>query len=341
MRGRAGGQLRRVLSVFRAADHRRSVWTGRDGRTHFKGSGPRWQDPERVRFYLGASAAAVALYGAFCYKNSQVVPYSGRSHVVMTSPRTDAYLGDRAAVQIVAQARQRGALLPPHHKLSMLVQRVGEALTRVVEEGARKGEGGGFQEHLASVQWRFYVIDEPVANAFATAGGSVVIYTGLINLMQNVDDLAAVMAHELAHIVARHSGERMTRSLMSMPAQIFISLGAGLPPGFGSVFLELPQSRQNEMEADSIGLQIMSKACFDPAAMGRVFAALDIAAKKSMGGTPPKLLSTHPPSKDRVKAAAEQAPSSLPLTQNARCFDFRRRLGLTPIGDVTGALPGW
>lgn len=120
---------------------------------------------------------------------------------------------------------------------------------------------------MKGLKWEFVVVDQPDANAFVVPGGKVVVFTGLERML-NDEELAAVMAHEVSHVVARHQAERMTQTGVYQMLRIFMYLmfGLSIPYEVFSVGFFLPHSRQAETEADLIGLRLMAHACFDPRA---------------------------------------------------------------------------
>ncbi|KAJ3411897.1 hypothetical protein HDV05_001532 [Chytridiales sp. JEL 0842] len=121
---------------------------------------------------------------------------------------------------------------------------------------------------LNDVNWEVHVIDYPQRNAFVLPGGKVFVFTGILPIVKNEDGLAAVIGHEVAHQVARHSAEKLSWVKVIVLAQIFMSFF--FDPGFlfNRLFMELgvmlPFSRASETEADYIGLTLMAGACYDP-----------------------------------------------------------------------------
>jgi predicted Zn-dependent protease len=160
--------------------------------------------------------------------------------------------------------------------------------------------------------WTFHVVQDPAINAFAIPGGHVYINTGLIANADNAAELAGVMAHEIAHVLARHSTEQISRQyglsaiagavLGQNPgalAQIAAQIAAG---GAMARF-----SREAEREADEIGIQAMAAAGFNPLGMATMFEEL---MEQSKGGTPGRVeqfFSTHPLTAERVRDARNRA----------------------------------
>lgn len=164
--------------------------------------------------------------------------------------------------------------------------------------------------------WEVRVFNDPTANAFALPGGKVGVNTGMFDVAKNQDQLAAVLGHEIAHVVFRHSNERASTSTLadtglsvvnayvganataSSSKLIMSALGLGAQVG-----VLLPFSRKHESEADTYGQQLMAKAGFDPAAAVTLWRNMDQASK---GQRPPQWLSTHPDPTNRIARLAEQ-----------------------------------
>lgn len=217
---------------------RRTLWTDPRGYEHFDGRGP---VASRARLHW-VGAAAVAAGGAYYSSSLETVPYTGRRHAIMfVSQASERAAGQQVWEQTLREAGAEGRLLPPHHPLTRLVARVGGR----VAGAACSGEGGGFQKHMANVDWEFAVVDDPQVNAFVAPGGKVVVYTGLLQIMRSEDELAAVLAHEAAHVLARHTAERLSQasvmSLLSVASNWL--LGIPLPPNLLVLAFFLPHSR--------------------------------------------------------------------------------------------------
>jgi predicted Zn-dependent protease len=166
------------------------------------------------------------------------------------------------------------------------------------------------------------VLSTKEVNAYCMPGGKIMVYTGLIEQLKATDaELAAVIGHEIAHALREHSREAVSRAYAQ---QIGLSV-LGAATGMGSaaaqmvgtltnVTFSLPRSRQQESEADHIGLELMARAGFDPAAAITLWQKME--ATKS--GAPPQWLSTHPASSTRISELAALQPRVEPLYQAAR-----------------------
>ncbi|NDV90213.1 M48 family metalloprotease [Alteromonas sp. 345S023] len=161
-----------------------------------------------------------------------------------------------------------------------------------------------------SGQWEIVVFDDEQVNAFALPGGKIGVYTGLLNVAENQHQLAAVIGHEVGHVIAEHGNERMSQSTIinvgtqavgqvlsanevTQSAPIMAAIGLGVQVG-----VQLPFSRTHESEADLIGLQLMAESGFDPRQSVNLWQNMDAA---SSGDRPLELLSTHPAPQTRIE----------------------------------------
>src|ERR1700723_1264209 len=172
----------------------------------------------------------------------------------------------------------------------------------------------------AQVPFTIKGIDSDVVNAFALPGGFFYVNSGLILHADEESELAGVMAHEIAHVCARHGTKQATKSqiaqLAMIPAMIFIPYtlaGYALMQGMQFIipmaFLQF--TRVDEREADYLGLEYMYKAGYDPNAFVAFFEKVS-ADEKKQPGTIPKIFSTHPPTPDRIEASQKEIGTILP-----------------------------
>jgi len=175
-------------------------------------------------------------------------------------------------------------------------------------------------------EWEVVVFEDNQVNAFALPGGKIGVYTGLLNVADNAHQLAAVMGHEVGHVIADHGNERMssgtvmnvgmqvTNKLLntnqiSHSKEIMSAIGLGLQVG-----VQLPFSRTHESEADVIGLDLMAKAGFKPEESVSLWQNM---AKASSGQRPMELLSTHPAPQTRISHLQQNMPRARSLYQAA------------------------
>jgi predicted Zn-dependent protease len=162
-------------------------------------------------------------------------------------------------------------------------------------------------------EFTFQVVKSPEVNAFALPGGFVTVNSGLLESAETGDEVAAVLSHEIHHVTRRHGTRRMLRELGSsiVLSSIFGGTHVAVPASVVHDFASNAYSRDEESEADRLGLALMIKAGIDPRGMSRFFERL---ARSSL--TPPAILSTHPDPGDRAelsKKAAENVKITTPL----------------------------
>ena len=175
--------------------------------------------------------------------------------------------------------------------------------------------------------WEYAVFVDKEPNAFALPGGKVGVYTGIFTVAKNQDQLAAVVAHEIGHVVSRHHEERITRQMQTQTGLGVISALLGARYGEGAAqttnqlggmaaqgLFVLPNSRTQESEADVVGQQLMAQAGFDPRAAAGLWQNM-VAAN---GSRPPQWLSTHPDPQSRLKEMSNRAAGLMPVYQQAR-----------------------
>lgn len=185
----------------------------------------------------------------------------------------------------------------------------------------------------APSEWEVVLFEAPQVNAFALPGRKIGVYTGLLPVASNQDMLAAVVGHEIGHVIAKHSNERLStqqaasqgmaivQAVMSSGEQTQekqLLMGAlGLGAQYGVI---LPYGRAQESESDIIGLDLMAKAGFDPAQAITLWQNMSAANGKQ----PPQFLSTHPSNDSRIADIRKHLPKSQQLLAEARAA------GLTP-----------
>ena len=172
-----------------------------------------------------------------------------------------------------------------------------------------------------SIKWDVVVFESEQVNAFALPGGHIGVYTGLLNVAENEDQLATVIGHEVAHVLANHSNEQVSRAQMTgLGMQLAdAALGAGgvsnkdlymAALGLGTqVGFILPYGREQESEADIMGVELMARAGFDPSQSMRLWQNM----AKQGGSQGPELLSTHPSHSHRIDDLSQMQAQVMPL----------------------------
>ncbi len=272
----------------------------------------------RARTVLPA-IAALTLLTAACAVN----PATGERQLMLMSEAKEIQLGRQYDQQVVAQM---GLYDDPAWQ--SYIQQLGSRLAARSER--------------PNLPWTFRVVDDPVVNAFALPGGFIYITRGILAHFKSEAQLAAVIGHEIGHVTARHSASQASRAQL---AQLGLVVGAVLEPeladyagmagaGIGLLFLRF--GRDDERQADDLGLRYMRRGGFDTREMPGVFTMLDLVSQASGGGSTPEWLSTHPNPENRrgrIEAAISQLPpDSLGTVVNSDSY-LRRLDGLVFAAD--------
>ena len=245
-------------------------------------------------FRLAAALAAGALLAlaTACATN----PATGRREFSLVTPAQESAIG---AAGYPAAVAEYGVYDDP--AVAAYVDSVGQRLARVSE--------------LPNIAWKFTVLDDPVVNAFAMPGGYIFITRGILAHLESEAQLAGVLGHEIGHVTARHSAKQITQQQLA-------GLGLGLAGAFSDAFrrygavanqalglLMLKYSRDDESQADALGVRYATAAGYDPREMPATYAMLKRVGE-SGGQSLPAFLSTHPDPGDREQrttALAAQA----------------------------------
>jgi len=244
---------------------------------------------------------ALALLPLLILSACATAPYTQRSQLILISSSEENRLGVQAFQQVLAKEK-----VTRDPVLQGVVDRIG---WRVATAANRP-----------DFQWQFVVIDnEKTANAFALPGGKVAVYTGIFPVAKTEGGLAAVMAHEVAHVLARHGGERLSQGLLAQMGAVAVQVGmAGSDPGVvqgvmaayglgANVGVLLPYSRLQESEADRIGLIVMAQAGYDPREAVHLWERM----AQQDRNRPPEFFSTHPSAGSRIQDLQRSMPNAL------------------------------
>lgn len=219
----------------------------------------------KIKYFL--MAAVVALMTA-CGTASKV-PLTGRTHRLSVSDAQLLSLSNQEYTKFMASAKRS-----TDAKNTAMVQRVGRNLANAVETYLRNN---GYANEVKNFQWEFNLVQDKQANAFCMPGGKIVVYEGLLPYTQNEASLSIVLGHEIAHAVAKHSAEQLTKQMNQQMGTNILGtvLNSAVGSGVGDVaaqvaggyfsFRNLKYSRDNESEADYMGLIFAAMAGYDPA----------------------------------------------------------------------------
>jgi beta-barrel assembly-enhancing protease len=244
---------------------------------------------------LVIAIAALATY----FGNTSLNPVTGEKQRVALKPEEEIALGLKSAPEMAA--RMGG--VSKNSEARALVQRLGATLVR--ESFAAK----------SPYRFSFHVLaDGKTINAFALPGGPVFITEGLLRLLRSEGELAAVLGHEIGHVIARHSSEHLAQQqlLQGLIGAAVVGTGDYTTAQIGQVvgsLINMRYGRDDELEADALGIRIMAETGYDPRAMIGVMETL---AKASSGSRQPEFFSTHPRPENRQTRIREEIARRFP-----------------------------
>jgi predicted Zn-dependent protease len=233
------------------------------------------------------------------------VPHTGRRQFNVVSDKQMNQLALKAFQEVIEKEPESS-----DKRLKAIVKRVADRVSKAAETIDHPG-----------FDWDVRLIDKDVPNAFCLPGGKIVVFTGILPYARNEAGLAAIIAHEVAHAVARHGGERLSQQLalrgavtaggeilkekdgkLSQKAKMLLgALGLGATVG-----VILPYSRTHEFESDQIGQIYMARAGYDPTEATKLWTRMSKIKKPPI----PVWLSTHPADDDRVRKLNENLPDA-------------------------------
>jgi Zn-dependent protease with chaperone function len=214
--------------------------------------------------------------------------------------------------ELLQEARAKGALAPESHPQ---LQRLRRISTRLIADAPR------WNDRARQWRWEVNLIGSNSINAFCMPGGKIALFTGILDKLKLTDDeVAMVIGHEMAHALREHARERIAKSqgtgaLLSLGAQLFGLGGLGdMAANIGTQLLTLKFSRDDEIEADLVGLEMGARTGFAPRASVSLW---DKMSRASNSAGAPGFLSTHPTGPDRMRRLEENIPRVQGLYQQA------------------------
>ncbi len=274
--------------------------------------------------------ATLAAFSWGCSSN----PTTGRSQMTLLSKEREIALGEGAKAELASE--YGGAVADA--QLQAYVARIGHALAAVTESDN------------PSLPWEFTLLDSDVINAFALPGGKVFMSRGLAARMTNEAQLAAVLGHEVGHVTARHSNERISHAMLVQGLVVGAAVGAAqsdekwlqsavpVVVGFGGQGYLLKFNRDQELEADALGVRYMVRNGYNPLGARQVQEILQAAAGE--GSRPPEFFSTHPYPERRIEqinrllrgeyAYTQDRPDQYQLHEDRFQREFKSRLASLP-----------
>ena len=263
---------------------------------------------KKIKFFVMTMMATLMLSSC---GTTQKVPLTGRSHRISVSDEQVLSLSNQEYTKYMASAKKS-----TNAANTAMVQRVGQRLASAVETYLKNN---GYASDVKNYAWEFNLVQDNSANAFCMPGGKIVVYEGLLPYTQNETSLAIVLGHEIAHAVAKHSAEQLTKQQNQQIGTNILGnvLNQTVGNGVGNVasavagqyfsFRNLKYSRDNETEADYMGLIFAAMAGYDPQQ------AIPFWQRMSQGTSSNKsdIFSDHPSDEKRIAALQKEMPEAL------------------------------
>ena len=238
----------------------------------------------------------------FFLKSCETVPVSERKQLILLP---DSYINKQSAKaysQFLSKANVISKGDPQNQELQTIAKNIKNAINQYFIFENK-------EDPTKKINWEINLVKEDQVNAWAMPGGKITFYTGILEVAKNEDGIAAIMAHEMAHVIGRHGNERMSQALLLDVATSVAQTATGttLQGGSKTAYnllrtygIFLPYGRKQETESDYLGLVFMTIAGYDPNETIKLWERMAANAKEK-GGTPPEFMSTHPSSENRVE----------------------------------------
>jgi predicted Zn-dependent protease len=248
----------------------------------------------RVPFFTRSrSRGLVWLFAGIAASGCATNPATGANQLMLVSEDQEIAMGRQADTAVIATIG-----LYPDAAWQSYIQQFGARIAATTER--------------PNLPWTFRVVDDPAVNAFALPGGFVYVTRGLLSHLTNEAELASVVGHEIGHVTARHTAAEMSKQELiglglaagSMVSSQVAKYAGTANQALGILYLKF--SRDDESQADQLGLRYMRRANFDPRQMPEVFRMLDRLDAAGGGGRLPTWLETHPSPANRVAAITTQ-----------------------------------
>jgi len=249
----------------------------------------------KAKLIIAAVIAVIALISY--YSKTQVNPITGEKQRVSLTPQEEIVLGMRSAPEMMNQ--MGGEVRDP--KINAYVDAIGNKIVSGTEAGK------------SDYKFDFHVLaDSKTVNAFALPGGQIFITLGLLNMLENEDQLAGILGHEIGHVIGRHSAEQMAKQELTQglvnAADIALTdpgspNAASMITRYVAGMINMKYGREDELESDKFAVKYMHETGYEPEQMIEVMHILDKAAG---GQAPPEFLSTHPNPGNRIEHIREE-----------------------------------
>ncbi len=241
------------------------------------------------------------------------VPLTGRSRLSLVD---DSQLQQQAAIgyqQLLSDPATK--VVSTNSANTQMVKRVGAKIAAAVTQYMNQN---GFGEQIQSYKWEFNLIESKEINAWCMPGGKVAIYTGILPVTKDEAGLATVMGHEIAHAIAQHSAERASQMTLAQAGGAAVGVASNNSKyaayinqayGIGGQLVILNYGRNQELEADKMGLSFMAMAGYNPSTAVGFWQRM--AQAGSGAAKPPLFLSTHPSDDQRIARIQRDLPEAM------------------------------
>ena len=263
----------------------------------------------KVRFMLMALVAAIVMSCG----TTRTVPITGRKQNILVSDEQVLSLSNKEYTDYMKSAK-----LSTNSANTAMVKRVGQRLATAVEKYLSEH---GMQAETKEYSWEFNLVQDQSVNAFCMPGGKIVVYEGLLPVTKDEASLAIVLGHEIAHAVAKHSAEQMSKQIKNQYGTEILGQvlnAAGVSSGTtqlaqiiaqkGLQFRSLKYSRDNESEADRMGLIFAAMAGYDPNVAVSFWQRM---AQMTGNSNQSDVFSDHPSDAKRIAAIKQELPEAL------------------------------
>ena len=279
--------------------------------------------------HLAMTAVAVILLSA-C-GTTQTIPLTGRKHTLRVTDQQVLSLSSQEYTKYMSTAKKS-----TNSANTAMVQRVGKKLATAVENYLRNN---GYASEINNFSWEFSLVKDNNVNAFCMPGGKIVVYEGLLPYTKNETGLAIVLGHEIAHAVAKHSAEQITKQMNQQTGTQILGtvLNQAVGDGVGDLastvagqyfsFRNLKYSRDNEYEADYMGLVFAAMAGYNPQE------AIPFWQRMSSGGSQNDFFSDHPSDNKRIAALQQHMPKALQYYKSAGTSNTAKKAKSFRIGN--------
>ena len=234
----------------------------------------------------------------------------GRAIRSLASAEKMEQVGEQQYSRLTQQASAKGALLPASHPQAARLRKIFQDLVPAATK---------FNERARDWRWEVNVFNSPTINAFCMPGGKIAFFTGILQKLQLTDDeVAMIMGHEIAHALREHSRARAAKSTLTnigtLAVAVLVGGNAGEIARMGGGLLGLKFSRNDETEADLIGMELAARGGYDPRAGITLWEKMSAAAK----GAPMEFMSTHPSGTTRISTIKDNLKDVMPIYERVK-----------------------